>query len=166
MVTLANCPPDPVRQAINQVVAAAPRIARTADGGLALVSRVGTLRLARSSARAFGTGVQTRLRSGWGFDLLGEAGGQARLTLGPGDRFSVALACGTFDGRWRSDPSGQARFSPGRLPIGCESDEAAIGMYNFFTGDLLAAVGPNRDIALFVSRGRSLAARLVQDAAR
>jgi hypothetical protein len=38
-------------------------------------------------------------------------------------------------------------------------------LYNFFTGNIIAAVGPNRDIALFVNNGKSIAAR-VADAVR
>lgn len=162
VVTLANCPPDEIRRKINAVVAASPRIALTADDGVALVSRAGTLRLERTSARAFGTGVETRLQPGTAF-AIGATGLPARLTVGPGDRFTVSLPCGTFEGRWRNarGPNGDhARFGPERPPPGCAEEPAAMRLYNFFTGDVLVAVGPNRDIALFVSNGQGLAARV------
>jgi heat shock protein HslJ len=54
--------------------------------------------------RTAGTGVETRFRSGQTFDLMAETGGAPpRLTMGPGDRFSLALPCGTMHGRWRSE---------------------------------------------------------------
>ncbi|HEX8568726.1 MAG TPA: META domain-containing protein [Caulobacteraceae bacterium] len=167
-VTAANCPADPVRAKINAVVAASPRIATTADGGLALVSRAGTLRLRRTSARAFGTGVETRLRTGRAFDLM-TGGDPARLTLGPGDRFTLTMACGTVQGRWRTNtfPGGSyARFGPDRPAFDCENDPTARRVQGFFMGDVHAAIGPNKDIALFVNRRDAMPARVAAPAAQ
>jgi hypothetical protein len=168
VVTLANCPRDEVREKINAVVAASPRIARVEGNGIALISRAGTLQLRRVSAQAFGTSVEAGLRPGASFDLLIGNGGPARLRLGARDTFAVSLPCGTFEGRWRnargSGPD-YARFSPERSPAGCGEGPAAMQLYNFFTGNIIAAVGPNRDIALFVNNGKSIAAR-VADAVR
>jgi heat shock protein HslJ len=165
MVTAANCPADPVRAKINAVVAAEPRIALAADGAPVLVSRAGTLRLERKSSQAFGTGVETRLRSGQVFDLMAATGGPPpRLTMGPGNRFSLTLPCGTMQGRWRSEstPWGSyTRLGPDRPPPGCEGQEAATRLFNFLAGDLWVAIGPNRDFALFVSGRERLSARPV-----
>ena len=163
VVTMANCPADPVRAKINSVVGSRPRIGLTADGGRALVSQAGTLRLQRVSSRTFGTGVETRLRSGRAFDLMAGDAGPARLTLGPGDTFTLTLRCGTMNGRWRS-ASGLSgpytRFGPDRPPQGCDGDQEATRLSHFFIGDVQAAIGPNNDIALFVNRGRGLPARV------
>jgi hypothetical protein len=107
--------------------------------------------------------VETRLRSGQAFDLLAGDAGQARLTLGPGDKFTLALRCGTMEGRWRADTGlggPYTRFGPDRPPQGCDADEAATQLSHFFIGDVYAAIGPNTDIALFVNRSRSLPARV------
>ena len=162
VVTLANCPKDEIRQKINAVVAASPRIARTVDGGLALVSSIGTLRMNRLSTRAFGPATGAQLKAGTSFRLLAGAD-SARLALGPGDAFSVTLPCGMFSGRWqnrRGFGTDFARFSPERPPAGCSEASAGMRLYNFLTGNVLAAVGPNRDIALFVNNGRSVPARV------
>ncbi|TFI56949.1 META domain-containing protein [Sphingomonas parva] len=162
VVTLANCPADPVRAEIAAALGGGPRIALTGAGGVALVSDAGTLRLERVSTQPFGTGVETRLRAGSAFDLLTGEGAPARLTLAAGGRFTLALPCGTIAGRWRTDsaPAGPyARFSP---DAGCSRTGPPDPIAEFFTGDVLAAIGPNRDIALFVSRDRSLAARPVR----
>jgi heat shock protein HslJ len=164
VVTDANCPADPVRARINGVVAESPRIAMTGDGGIALVSRGGALRLARQSPRAFGTGVVQRLSPGMAFDLPAGRQGTARLTLNSG-RFTVVMACGQVQGQWRTDrsPAGSyARFSPDPLPATCAEDAGARRLEQFFTGDVLAAIGPNRDIALFVNREDSLAAQVAR----
>jgi hypothetical protein len=162
VVTLANCPAEPLRARMASVIGATPRIALSADGNIALVAETATLRLQRLSAAPFGSGVETRLRSGQAFEVA-TAGGPARLTLAPRGQFSVALPCGSFAGRWRSDasPAGPyARFSPEAPPAGC--GESATRIVNFFTGDVLVAIGPNRDIALFVNRGDSLAGKPVR----
>lgn len=163
IVTMANCPPDPIRARIRAVVAASPRIAHTREGSLALVSRSGTLRLDRRSTRRFGTGVAMTLRPGNGFDVAAGTRGTARLLLAPAERFSLALPCGRLTGRWRNHrdrSGGYARFSPDPPPASCAADPAARRLERFFTGDVLAAIGPNKDIALFVSRGKSLAGRV------
>jgi heat shock protein HslJ len=164
VVTAANCPESPVRTKINAVVTSSPRVARTAGGGLALVSRAGVLRLERTSSQPFGVGVQTRLRSGTAFDLPAGPGRGARLTLGPGDRFSLALSCTTIQGRWRNERSpwgDYARFGPDGPPPDCADSPDEEPLYGFFMGDVHAAIGPNRDIALFVSNGQSRPARVV-----
>jgi heat shock protein HslJ len=162
MVTSANCPEDPVRRRINAVVAATPRIARTADGDLALVSRSGALRLQRTSTRPFGTGVVMTLGGGMVFDIL--PAGPARLALGPGQAFTLTLPCGRLEGRWRNERSRAgtyARFSPEPLPAACADDPAARRLEQFLTGDVSVAIGPNKDIALFINGRESLAARVV-----
>ena len=165
VVTAAVCPADPIRAKINDVVGSRPRVAITADGGRALVSRAGTLRLVRTSARPFGVGAETRLRSGRVFDLMTGETGPARLTLGPGDRFSLSFPCGTVQGRWRTDrgPAGPyARFGPDRPAPGCDADPLGQRLFGFFSGDVQAAIGPNGDIALFVSNGDAIPARPVR----
>jgi heat shock protein HslJ len=163
MSTLANCPADEIRFKINRVVGSRPRIGLTEDGGVALISPAGTLRLQRKSRRAFGLGIETFLRAGSTFDLLTSSTSDARLTVGPGNRFSLALACGTMSGSWRSDRGAggtHARFGPDRPPEGCDNDPVARRLFNFFAGDVLSAVGPNKDIALFVSGEEGLPARV------
>jgi hypothetical protein len=163
VVTMANCPPDPVRTKINAVVTSSPRIARATGGGLALISRAGVLRLERTSSQPLGVGVQTRLRSGMAFDLPAGQGRTARLTLGPGDRFTLALSCTTLRGRWRSDraPWGAyTRFGPDGAPPDCADSPEEEPLYGFFMGDVQTAIGPNHDIALFVSNGESRPARV------
>jgi hypothetical protein len=169
VVTMANCAPDELRNKINRIVGSAPRIARSAEAGMALISEAGMLRLLRKSFQPFGTTVDRRLRSGWAFDLAAGPGGQPRLTIGPGNRFSLALPCGTVTGRWRSDsgPDGPyARFGPDRPAAGCASDAEADRLFYFFTGDVLSAVSPNRDIALFVNAGTGLPARVAAPGVR
>ncbi len=162
MVTMANCPDDPIRRKINSVVGSAPRVGRIADG-LALVSATGTIRLQRSSAQAFGVGVATRLQPGMAFDLMTGPTPGARLTLTAPDRFTVSFSCGSFSGRWRNAREGGgdvARFGPDGAPPECGGDASVLRLYGFFTGNLQAAIGPNKDIALFVNRGESLPARV------
>lgn len=173
VVTLANCPRDEVRARLNAIVGSSPRVARTSDGGLALVSRAGSLRLARKAARSFGTGVERKLRGGIKLDLAtGTAGSRrfegrpARFALESADRFTLALACGTIQGRWRNVrwPGGwYARFSPERVPDACAADPLARRLERFFSGNLLAAIGPNQDIALLVSESESLPGRVVRE---
>lgn len=171
VVTMANCPPDPVRKRINDVVSASPKIARAGERGVALISRVGTLRLVQTSAKSFGTGVVMQLRSGMKFDLTarstengkGTEPEQARLVLGPGDKYQVTLACGSLQGRWRNNrrPGGwYTRFGPDGVQEPCASNPNARAMENFFMGDVLVAVGANGDIALFLNERGSLAARI------
>ncbi len=163
VVTLAKCPRDEVREKISTIVTDSPRIARAGDDEIALIGRSGALRLRRLSTKPFGTSAGTGLRSGTSFDLQRDPG-PARLKLGPGDAFTVALPCGTFSGRWRNGRgfgTDHSRFSPERPPAGCGDAPAAMQLYNFFTGNVIAAIGQNRDMALFVNNGRSLPARLV-----
>lgn len=171
IVTLANCPPDPVRTRINDVMNASPKIARVGARDVALISRAGTLRLVQTSAKLIGSGVVMQLRSGMKFNVTArssESGKasepeQARLVLGPGDKYQVTLACGSFQGRWRNNRRAggwYARFGPDGLQEPCASNPNARAMERFFMGDVLVAVGPNGDIALFLNKRESLAARI------
>lgn len=162
-VTDANCTADPIRSTINAVVASSPRIARTTDGGLALISRDGALRLQRTSAQPFGVGVERRLRSGQAFDVPTGPGQTARLTLGPGDRFTLALKCTTLQGRWRAAHSlwgPYTRFGPDGPRPECAGSPDEESLYRFFMRDVQAVIGPNKDIALFVSNGEGRPARM------
>jgi len=157
--TLALCAPDPLRARIRGIVAANPRIAGTGTRGLALVASQGTLRLSRMSARPFGTGEELGLRPPRTIALLEP---EARLTLRP-RRFTIELPCGRIEGDWRGGQP--ARFSPDpieRTAPRCDpkpgSDASRLGQ--FFTGNVLAVTGPNRDIVLLVNEGRSLPARV------
>lgn len=157
--TLVNCPPDPLRARIRRIVGADPRIAKTSSGGLALVSRAGTLRMTRLSARGFGTGEQLGMRAPRTITLLNP---NAKLVLLGAARFAVALDCGRIEGEWRGGQP--ARFSPDPLERtapacarGPGSD--AFRLRRFFTGNVLAVTGPNRDIVLLVNEDESIAAR-------
>ena len=158
MSTLASCAPDPIRTRIHGIVGSNPRIAKTEGGGLALVSPAGTLRLSRKSARAFGTAEQLGLRPPRTIALLRP---NATLRLSA-NRFTIELPCGRIEGGWRAGQP--ARFSPDpieRTAPNCApapgSDAFRLGQ--FFTGNVHAVTGPNRDIVLLVNRDRSIAAR-------
>lgn len=162
MGTLALCPPDPLRGRISGIVASNPRYARTGSGGLALVSRAGTLRLTQLSSRGFGTGEQLGLRAPRTVTLLEPRG---ELTLLGGGRFAVALDCGRVEGDWRGGQP--ARFSPDPLertapncPGGPGSD--AFRVSQFFTGNVSAVTGPNRDILLLVNEDKSIAGQVAR----
>jgi hypothetical protein len=155
MSTLVNCMPDPVRGRIGAIVGSKPRIAKT-DAGIALVAPSGTLRLRRVSARAFGSSEQAGLRGPASITLLRRG---ARLVLEGGNRFAVELACGRIEGEWRGGQP--ARFSPDpleRTAPGCDRSDGsdAFDLSQFFTGDVHAVTGPNKDIVLLVNRDRSL----------
>jgi heat shock protein HslJ len=155
VATLAACPADPLQTKIAAILADAPRIARTAGTGVALVSAKGELRLSRLGATIAGAGARLGPRAGESFDLPTESGSSARLDLGPRGRFAVALDCGSFSGSWRgSGAGGAARFSPDALPKACERDADARSLAEMFTGDVHAAIGPKRDIALFANGER------------
>lgn len=165
VVTLANCPDDPVRRRINAVVVGRPRMAWADGGVLALVSHEGSLRLRRTSRRAWPAKADTRLRAGQAFELALAPGLPARLTLGPGDRFTLAMDCGAMTGRWRAARTGDgwaARFGPDRPAPSCRDLPAGSRAHRLFSGDVRAAVGPNGDIALFVNDGEAAPARVVQ----
>lgn len=112
IVTMANCPLEPFRARIGAVVAASPRIARTREGGLALVSRSGTLRLEQRSARRFGTGISMILRPKDRFDVAAGTRETARLVLAPAERFTLALACGNLAGALAQPPRPERRLRP------------------------------------------------------
>lgn len=157
--TAARCPVDPTRARIRAIVGANPRLAKTRTGGLALVSRRGTLRMTRLSARGFGTGEQLGLRGPRTITLLNPA---ASLVLTGANRFAVALDCGRIEGEWRGGQP--ARFSPDpleRTASGCARGPGsdAFRLNRFFTGNVLAVTGPNRDIVLLVNEDESIAAR-------
>ncbi|HEX8579122.1 MAG TPA: META domain-containing protein [Allosphingosinicella sp.] len=159
MSTLANCAPDSLRHRVPHIVGSNPRVAKTADG-VALVSPNGTLRLTRLSQRPFGIGEQLGLRGPRSILLLSPNG---RLTLKPGGKFAIDLACGRIEGDWRGGQP--ARFSPDplertapRCDQGPGSD--AFRLSQFFTGNVLAVTGPNRDIVLLVNEDRSLSGRV------
>ena len=160
MSTLANCAPDPLRMRIHSIVGSNPRIAKSEGGGLALVAPAGTLRLTRLSARGFGTAEQLGLRPPRSIVLLAPS---ATLRLSA-NRFAVELKCGRIEGDWRAGQP--ARFSPDPLertapncPQSPGSDAFRLGQ--FFTGNVHAVTGPNRDIVLLVNRDQNIAGRTV-----
>ncbi len=164
LMTLANCPREPVRQRMAAIVSSVPNVA-SADGRdgarLALLSPAGTLRLALTRAGSRGVGADMRLQPGQEFEI-GLGSGTARLTLMPG-RFTLALDCGVVTGGWRlgrGDQGSVARFGPDRPPMNCRDESASARAYRFFSGNVLAAIGPNRDIALFVNEGDALSGRV------
>jgi hypothetical protein len=74
----------------------------------------------------------------------------------------VELRCGRIEGDWRAGQP--ARFSPDpleRTAPGCDRSprSEASRLTRFFTGDVLAVTGPNRDIVLLVNEDLSLAGR-------
>jgi heat shock protein HslJ len=159
MSTLANCMPDPMRGRVPAIVGSNPRIAKTNNGGIALVAPSGTLRLTRLSSRAFDTLEQTGLRAPRTITLLNPSG---RLRLLSDNKFTVELGCGTIEGEWRGGQP--ARFSPNpveRTAPSCNVGPAseASRLSQFFTGNVLAVTGPNRDIVLLVNEDRSIAGR-------
>jgi hypothetical protein len=159
MTTLANCMPDPMRGRVPAIVGSNPRIAKMENGGIALVAPSGTLRLKQLSSRGFGTHEQIGLRGPRTIMLLNPG---ARLVLQSGGRFAVELQCGKVEGGWRGGQP--ARFSPDpleRTAPGCDHSPGsdASRLSRFFTGDVLAVTGPNRDIVLLVNEDRSLAGR-------
>ncbi|HEX9955102.1 MAG TPA: META domain-containing protein [Allosphingosinicella sp.] len=161
MSTLANCEPNPLRHRVPHIAGSNPRIAKTTDG-LALVSPNGTLRLTRLSQRPFGIGEELGLRGPRSILLLGPNG---RLTLKPGGKFAIDLACGRIEGDCRGGQP--ARFSPDpleRTAPGCDRSPGsdAFRLSQFFTGNVLAVTGPNRDIVLLVNEDRSLSGRVAQ----
>jgi hypothetical protein len=95
------------------------------------------------------------------FTLLGEGGGT--LAILPGSRFRLTQPCGVTEGRWRAaprEPDGAVRFGPERPAEACERDPAARPLQRAFLGDVELAIGPNRDIALFVGRFGAVRARM------
>lgn len=160
MSTLANCMPDPVRGRVSAIVGSNPRIAKTDRGGLALVAPSGTLRLTRLSSRDFGSREQIGLRAPSAITLLNPGG---RLALQSGGRFKVELRCGKIEGDWRGGQP--ARFSPDPLERTAPDCDRSPGseasrVSRFFTGNVLAVTGPNRDIVLLVNADRSIAGRV------
>ena len=161
LTTLANCLPgrDDVR--FNRIILSEPRIGRI-PGGLLLSSPAGAVRLRRTGEAPPGTGgVTTRLDSGMRFTLLGTPGGT--LAILPGNRFRLTQPCGVTEGRWRAAPGerdGAVRFGPDRHAQACERDPAARPLQRLFLGNADVAIGPNRDIALFVGRTGAVRARL------
>lgn len=157
--TLAQCTPDPTRARARAILAGHPRIAKTEGGGLALVAPAGTLRLARLSAKPFGSGELLGLRAPRAISLLDP---EARLTLLDGKRFAIQLSCGRVEGQWRGGQP--ARFSTDptdRSAPGCAQGPGsdAFRLSQFFNGDVLAVTGPNRDIVLLVNEDESIAGR-------
>jgi heat shock protein HslJ len=160
MSTLANCMPDPMRGRVPAIIGSNPRIAKTQSGGMALVAPSGTLRLTRLSSRTFGTHEDLGLRGPRRIALLSPS---ASLALHSGGKFTVELQCGKIQGEWRGGQP--ARFSPDpleRTASDCDRSPAseAFRMSQFFTGDILSATGPNRDIVLLVNEDRSIAGRV------
>jgi heat shock protein HslJ len=157
--TLAACEADPLRPRIATVLGSKPRIAKTKEGNIALVAASGTLQLDRLSARGFGSHEQLGLRAPATIELLRP---RARLILGK-NRFAITLDCGRIEGEWRGgQPS---RFSPGpieRTAPSCDSRPGsdAFSLSQFFTGNVHAVTGPNRDIVLLVNEDRSIAGQL------
>jgi heat shock protein HslJ len=157
--TLASCMPDPMRSRVPAIVASNPRIARMDGGGIALVAPSGTLRLARLSSQQFGSLEQIGLRGPRTIALLNPSG---RLVLQAGGKFTVELQCGKLEGQWRSGQP--ARFSADRGEGGAPACDWSPGseasrLRRFFTGNVLAVTGPNRDIVLLVNHARSIAGR-------
>jgi heat shock protein HslJ len=162
VTTLASCVPDPLRSRIGAVLGNNPRIAKTDDRGLALVASTGTLRLTRLSERTFGRGEQLGLRAPRAIELLAPKG---RLMLQSGNRFAISLDCGRIEGEWRGGQP--ARFSSGpleRTAPNCDTRPGsnAFRLGQFFTGNVLAITGPNRDIVLVVNEDRSIAGRVAE----
>lgn len=159
--TLARCPPEMVDARFKAVVHSEPRIGRI-PGGLLLSSPAGAIRLRRTGDAPPGTGgVTTSLRPGMGFTLLGEGGGS--LAILPGNRFRLTQSCGVTEGRWRAAPGerdGAVRFGPERPAEACERNPAARPLQRAFLGNVDVAIGPNRDIVLFVGRFGAVRARL------
>jgi hypothetical protein len=158
MSTLANCMPDPMRGRVPAIVGSNPRIAKTDNGGIALVAPSGTLRLTRLSSRAFDTLEQTGLRAPRTITLLNPSG---RLRLLSDNKFTVELGCGTIEGEWRASagkvsPNPVERTAPS-CNVGPASEASRLSQ--FFTGNVLAVTGPNRDIVLLVNEDRSIAGR-------
>ncbi len=169
MSTLANCMPDPLRGRVPAIVGSNPRIAKTESGGIALVAPSGTLRLTRLSRRDFGTNEEIGLRAPRTITLLDPGGRQGRLDPGgrlllrSGNKFTVELGCGKIEGDWRGGQP--ARFSPDpleRTAPGCDRSPGSetSRVSRFFTGNVLAVTGPNRDIVLLVNEDRSIAGRV------
>jgi heat shock protein HslJ len=158
--TLASCPADPLRSRIGSVLGSNPRIAKTKEGSLSLVAATGTLHLSRMSARRFGTREQLGLRAPATIELLKPRG---RLMLLASNRFAIMLDCGRIEGEWRGGQP--ARFSPGpaeRTAPACDSRPGsdAFRVGQFFTGNVHAVTGPNRDIVLLVNENESIAGRI------
>jgi hypothetical protein len=168
VVTHARCPADPVRSKINSIVASSPRVALAGNGDVVLVSRAGALSLRRVDAIA-GTAWRTGVQAGMTFDLLSGSAPARRLVLGPRNRFTFTLGCTTLTGRWWTEtaPVGQfIRLVPDGAPPDCADSPDEEPLYGFFLGEVQVVVGPNQDVALFVSKGQQRAARLVQGPAR
>jgi len=161
LTTLANCMPGRSDARLKRIVASEPRIGRT-SGGLLLLSQAGAVRLRRTGDAPPGTGgVATRLAPGRRFTLF-EAPGTTLAVL-TGDRFRLTQPYGITEGRWRAAPSeqgGAVRFGPDRPTVGCERDAAATRLQQVFFANVDVAIGPNRDIALFVGRLGAVRARL------
>ena len=162
MSTLVNCLPERVDQQFASVIGSQPRVGLLANGGLLLSSPVGELRLRKvGSVDPRMGGVRRTLGHPMRFALLGHGGGTLELT-GP-TRFRLTLACGVTEGSWRGHPrdsEGGYRFGPEREPEACRTAPASRPLASLFRGDVEVAIGPNRDIALFVGRFGSVAARM------
>lgn len=164
MSTLANCLEERSDPKLKAIVTSSPDIGLLPDGGLVLRSAAGELRLVRAGAVSADRTVSTRLAPGMRFTLLGSGAG-GMLELIAGGRFRLVQSCGVTEGRWRPAPrelDGGYRFGPERLPEGCERDVGARKLYQAFTGNLDAALGPNRDIALFAGRFGAVRARVAR----
>jgi hypothetical protein len=161
VTTLANCMAGRDDAYFKRVVTSEPRIGRI-PAGLLLSSPAGAIRLRRTGAAPSGTGgVTTRLLPGMLFTILGTQPGT--LAILPGNRFRLNQPCGITEGRWRAAPGerdGAVRFGPDRPAEACARDPAARLLQHAFLGNVDVAIGPNRDVALFVGRFGAVRARL------
>ena len=163
LTTLATCRPGRENANLSKIVLSEPRIGRI-QSGLLLSSPTGTLRLRRTGDAPSGDGgVTSRLASGMRFTFLGDPVGA--LALLPGNRFRLTQPCGETEGRWRAAPrerDGALRFGPEGVAEACARDLAAQRLQRVFQGNVDLAIGPNRDIAMFVGRFGTARARLEQ----
>lgn len=159
--TLANCMPGRDDPRFERIVLSEPRIGRI-PGGLMLSSAAGAIRLRRTGDAPPGTGgVTASLVPGMRFTMLGQGGGT--LAILPGDRFRLTQPYGVTEGRWRTAPGerdGGVRFGPERPAEACMRDPAARLLQGVFLGNVEVAIGPNRDIALFVGQFGAARGRL------
>jgi hypothetical protein len=85
--------------------------------------------------------------------------------LQSGNRFAIILDCGRIEGEWRGGQP--ARFSPDPLERNAPNCDVRVGsdafrLGQFFTGNVLAITGPNRDIVLLVNEDESIAGRVAE----
>jgi hypothetical protein len=161
MSTLANCMAGRDDPKLKAVVTSTPSVGTLPGGGLLLRSAAGEVRLRRAGAASPDQTVSSRLGAPMRFTLL--SGGGGTLELLSGNRFRLTQPCGITEGRWRAAPretDGAYRFGPERAPDACMADEASRELQRAFIGNLDVAIGPNRDIALFVSRFGAVRARM------